>query len=275
MDALHLVDRWPVGTATAGVATGSGACSFTGDIERPFPWASLTKVLVSLALLVAVEDETVALDDPAGPPGSTVRHLLAHASGLAPDSPTAITVPGRRRIYSSAGFDLLGAFVSERSGMPFADYLAGSVLEPLGLSGTRFGIGASPAAGASGPLRDLAALATELLTPTVVSASTLATATSVAFPGLVGVLPGFGRFEPCDWGLGLEVRGQKQPHWTGSRNDPATFGHFGRAGGFLWVDPRSAVACVALSDRPFGPWARHAWPVLADAVLADTETSGP
>jgi len=89
----------------------------------------------------------------------------------------------------------------------------------------------------------------------------------VAFPGLRGVLPGVGRMDPCDWGLGFEIRGRKSPHWTGSRNSPATFGHFGRSGTFLWVDPEAGLALVGLTDREFGPWALDAWPALSDAVL--------
>jgi CubicO group peptidase (beta-lactamase class C family) len=95
----------------------------------------------------------------------------------------------------------------------------------------------------------------------------------VHFPGLAGVLPGFQRFDPCDWGLGVEIRGSKQPHWTGPANSPATFGHFGRSGSFLWVDPVAGRACVGLADRPFGPWAARAWPVLADAVVAERSGS--
>ena len=61
------------------------------------------------------------------------------------------------------------------------------------------------------------------------------------FPGLVGVLPGFGRMDPNDWGLGFELRDAKSPHWTGARNSPRTFGHFGGSGTFLWVDPERAA----------------------------------
>ena len=37
------------------------------------------------------------------------------------------------------------------------------------------------------------------------------------------------------------------------RNSPATFGHFGGAGTFLWVDPVADLALVVLTDREFGP----------------------
>src|SRR5580704_14979078 len=275
MGALDLVTWWPVDAASGGVAVrrpGSNGdegavVDSVGDIERPFAWASITKLLVAMAVLVAVEEGTISLDEPVGPPGSTVRHLLSHASGLGPDSPVPVAAPGRMRIYSNVGFEMLADTLAERAHMPFTDYLAGAVLNRLHMTGTSLVPGSSPASGAQGPLRDLLVLASELLVPTILSATTLATATEVAFPGLRGVLPGYGRFDPCDWGLGFEVKGTKDPHWTGTKTSPATFGHFGRAGGFLWVDPTIGIACATLSNRDFGPWAVDEWPTLADAVV--------
>ena len=111
-------------------------------------------------------------------------------------------------------------------------------------------------------------LAVELARSSLADEDMLAEATTVAFPGLSGVLPGFGRQEHCDWGLGFEIRDAKSPHWTGARNSPRTFGHFGRSGSFLWVDPDAGVACVALADTDFGDWARQAWPKLSDDLIA-------
>ena len=104
--------------------------------------------------------------------------------------------------------------------------------------------------------------------PRLVAPETLAEAVSVQLPGLNGVLPGFGRQDPNDWGLGFELRDGKSPHWTGSLNSPRTFGHFGASGTFLWVDPAPRLALAVLTDLDFGAWAREAWPRLADAVLA-------
>jgi CubicO group peptidase (beta-lactamase class C family) len=114
----------------------------------------------------------------------------------------------------------------------------------------------------------LRAVARELLAPTRIDPETLAEATTVQFPGLVGVVPGFGRQEPNDWGLGIELRDAKSPHWTGSRNSPRTYGHFGRSGTFLWIDRDAGLALGVLTDLDFGPWAAEAWPALSDAVLA-------
>lgn len=279
LNPLDLIAGWDAPDARAAVVGRDGrVLAARGDTTLAGDWASVTKVVTALAVLVAVEEKTVGLDEPAGPPGSTIRHLLAHASGLDYDSDQVLAPPGRRRIYSNTGFEALGRLVAERAGMAFGDYLAEAVFQPLGMAGARLGpsgalsgkLDGSPAAGVAGTLDDLVRLAGELMAPTVVARATLNLATTVAFPGLAGRLPGYDSQDPLDWGLGIEVRGSKSPHWTGRRNSPATFGHFGRSGSFLWVDPAAGVACAVLSGRDFGPWAKEAWPVLSDAVLAQT-----
>ena len=167
-------------------------------------------------------------------------------------------------MYSNTGFDALADHLAAEAGMDAGDYVTAAVVEPLGLSATT--IGGSLAHGATSSVADLARVAAELQSPPLVHAETLAEATTVQFPGLDGVLPGLGTQTPNDWGLGFELRGHKSPHWTGSTNAPSTFGHFGAAGTFLWVDPTVAVALVVLTDRAFGPWSIEAWPPLADAV---------
>jgi CubicO group peptidase (beta-lactamase class C family) len=266
VEALLQVEQWVVGNAAVGVTDAPETMGTIGERGAPFPWASVTKLATALAALVAAEEGVVELDEPAGPPGSTVRHLLAHASGLAPDGEIAIAQPGTRRIYSNTGFEVLANIVAERADMSFAEYLRQAVLAPLGLSAS---LGGSPASALSGSLDDLLALGRELLAPRLIAPETLAEATEVAFPGLVGVLPGFGRMDPNDWGLGFELRDDKRPHWTGQRNSPRTFGHFGQSGSFLWVDPEAGLACACLTDQGFGEWAKEAWPRLSDAVLEE------
>jgi CubicO group peptidase (beta-lactamase class C family) len=267
MSSLALVDSWQAPLAAVGVIDGAGTLARRGDTARRSRWASITKPVAALATLIAVEEGTVDLDQPAGPPGATIRHLLAHASGLAFDRDRILAEPGRRRIYSNTGYHVLATEISAAAGMPFERYLDEAVLQPLGMSATT--LTGSAAAGLVGPLDDLLRFGAELLAPTLVSSATFAMATSVAFPGLAGVLPGFGHHDPMDWGLGFERRDHKSPHWTGSRNSPATFGHFGGSGSFLWVDPDIGLACAALSGREFDHWATRAWPELSDAVVAE------
>ncbi len=266
MQALRQIEKWPARHAAAGVVGAEGPRALVGETEREFRWASVTKPVTALAALVAAEEGAIDLDEPAGPPGSTVRHLLAHASGLPLNDGPSIAPVGKRRIYSNSGFEALAAHVAERAEMPFGVYLAAAVLQPLGLGAQLLG---SPAWGLQGSLADLARFARELLAPTLVAPETLAEATQVAFPGLVGVLPGYGRQDRNDWGLGFELRDEKRPHWTGERNSSRTFGHFGAAGTFLWVDPEAGLALAVLTDEEFGDWAREAWPRLSDAVLAE------
>jgi CubicO group peptidase (beta-lactamase class C family) len=266
VDALRAIDSWGAGRAAAALVRADGIVATHGPRDAGLPWASVTKLLTGLVILVALEEGTVDLDEPAGPPGATLRHLLSHASGLPVDGEEPVAEPGRRRIYSNTGIELAAGLLEQRAEMPFADYFAAAVAEPLGLSGRLAG---SPAHAYLGPLDDLLALGRELLRPTLVAPETLAEATSVHFPGLTGVLPGLGRMEPNDWGLTFELRDAKSPHWTGTRNSERAFGHFGASGTFLWVDPEAGAACGVLTDRPFGDWAKEAWPPFSDAVLAE------
>jgi CubicO group peptidase (beta-lactamase class C family) len=264
-DLGPLLADWPVEHAAAGVTNASGTLATGGDPEWRAPIASVTKALVGMAALVAVEEGAVELDEPAGPPGATVRHLLAHASGLAYDKDRALATPGRRRIYSNVGIERFAEHLATRTGIPFADYLRQAVLEPLAMADTL--LDGSPAYGVTSTAEDLLRFARELLRPTLVAPETLAQATTPQFPELGGMLPSIGRYEPNPWGLAFELRGGKDPHWTGRNNSERTFGHFGGSGTFLWVDPVARLGCVALTDRGFGPWALEVWPPFSDAVL--------
>lgn len=263
--AVGAVLDWPVGHASAAVVGADGAVLATaGEQDREYRLASVTKTLAAYAVLVAVEEGAVEWDQPAGPPGSTVRHLVAHTSGLSFSEAVVQAQPGTRRIYSNSGFEVLGETVAAAAGMPFAEYLHLAVLEPLGMTATE--LRGSPAADAVSTAADLSRFAAELQAPTLTH--TFDEARTVAFPGLDGILPGYGRQKPNDWGLGFEIRDGKSPHWTGSRSSPGTFGHFGQAGTFLWVDPAAGAACVVLTDRDFAEWSTAAWPPFTDGVLA-------
>jgi CubicO group peptidase (beta-lactamase class C family) len=268
-DVLAEVDGWEPETVAVGVTDADGTLATHGAVDEALPLASLTKPLAAYAVLIAVRDGALHLDEPAGPKadeGATVRHLLAHASGLPPeDGGVMTTAPGSRRIYSNWAYEILGDLVAERVDDPFPEHLEHVVLAPLGMEDTV--LDGSPAADARGTVTDLLAFARELLAPTLLDEELHAAATTIAFPGLDGVVPGYGRQSPCDWGLGFELKGDKSPHWTGDRLDPATFGHFGRSGSFLWVDPTRGLAAAELADRDFDRWARDAWPAFNDRIV--------
>ncbi|MEU0659683.1 serine hydrolase domain-containing protein [Streptomyces lavendulocolor] len=268
MRSVAMIENWPVDTAAAAVVRGDGTVAGAhGPTDRRFPLASVTKPLAAYAVLVAYEEGAVELDEPAGPEGSTVRHLLAHTSGLAFDEHRVMAAPGTRRIYSNAGFEVLGDHIAKATDIPFAEYLRQAVLEPLGMKDTT--LDGSPAKDGVSTVDDLVRFAAEVQAPRLLDPRTVLEAMSVVHPGLTGILPGYGHQRPNDWGLGFEIRDGKSPHWTGSSSSPRAFGHFGQSGTFLWVDPEAGAACVALTDRAFGPWAIEAWPPFTDAVLAE------
>jgi CubicO group peptidase (beta-lactamase class C family) len=270
MSALQALDYWPVTAMAAAVVGPSGVLASHGATEREFVLASVTKPLVARAAQVAIEEGAVDLDTAAGPPGSTVRHLLAHASGLAMLDGQILARPGTRRMYSNFGFAVLAETVQEASGIEFSRYLTEAVLEPLGMTATRLDGGAQTAGyGATSTVSDLAAFAGDLLSPRIVSAEMHADATTVQFPGLDGVLPGYGVQRPNDWGLGFEIRDSKSPHWTGAHNSPGSYGHFGQSGTLIWADPVAKLALIVLTDRDFGDWALPLWPAISDSVLSE------
>lgn len=265
MSVLSQVEEWPVDTVAVGVTDAGATLDHHGPTDQVFALASVTKLVTAMGTLIAVQDGLVHLDEPAGPEGATVRHLLAHASGMPPSEGGPSSPVGKRRIYSTPAYEVLGDLVGERVGVPFAEHVDVEVCQPLGMTATR--ITGSPGRDGEGTVDDLLLLGRELLSPTLLDAELFEEATSPVFPDLSGVLPGFGRQDPNPWGLGFEIRGRKSPHWTGSGNSPRTFGHFGQSGSFLWVDPDAGLACAELADRPFDAWAAEGWPPLSDAVL--------
>jgi len=262
--------KWPVGVAAVAAVGPNGVLAATGPVNRQFPLASVTKPLAVLSALVAVEEGALELTDTANEdlvPGATVRHLMSHASGLAPDELRRMFPLATRRVYSHVGIELLADLVARAVDMPFGSYFHESLVRPLGLRDTH--LEGSPARDGVASVEDLAQVVAELLEPSGwLHSATLSEAAKVQYPGIRGVLPGYGSQNPNDWGLGFEIRSGKQPHWTGTHNSPSTYGHFGLSGSMFWVDPEHRIGLVALADRSFGDWAKTAWPALSDAVLA-------
>ena len=261
---LEVLADWGADVAAGVVVAHGSAVAVAGPTTTPVAVASLTKLATARAVLVAVEEGATTIDTPLGPAGSTVGHVLAHASGLDVDTDAVRCAPGTRRIYSNAGYELLGAHVEASTGIAFVDYLTEAVLIPLGMASTE--LRGSAAAGLWSTADNLARLLVEYRSPRLVDRTTASDAASCRFPGLAGVLPGWGEFDPCDWGWGPELRGTKSPHWTGADAAPSTLGHFGRNGSFLWFDPTVDVGCVIVTDREFGGWAASAWPPLSTAI---------
>lgn len=278
MGALDQIDTWPAPTAAGAVTVrrtpDAPIVTVThGDIEHRFRIASISKTISALAMMIAVEEGSIDLDQPVSvpaPTGTTMRHLLAHASGLPFDGREPIAAVGERRIYSNTGIELAAEEVASRTGIDFGAYLDEAVLDPLGMSSTE--LKGSPAHGLWSTVADLTRFVSELLEPRLIAATTWSEMTRIQYPDLGGIVPGVGGFQPCPWGLGFEIHGEKYPHWMGRENSAQTFGHFGGAGTMMWVDPVANVGLVALTDLAFDRWSDtvvRSWRELSDAVLAE------
>lgn len=242
-----------------------------GKVGRVFPLASVTKIITAIATLRAVEAGLFSVSSPVGvsPDGQTytVAHLLSHSSGLSVegDGTKFRDAPGRRRIYSNQGFDVLGDYLNERLQMRLSLWMDQQVFAPLGLRSTT--VPRSPARSGFGNAIDLTILVEELLNPQLLDPKTHSALTSVVLPGLRGILPGYGMQQSNDWGLGVEVRGRKDPHWTPNTLSPQTFGHFGMSGSFLWVDPTKGLGAVFLGAEPYGEWHKDNWPAVSQRIV--------
>ena len=132
-----------------------------------FDMASLTKPLITAtAVMQLYQDGKLSVDDPVakylpefaenGKGGVTIRDLLTHYSGLPPDlalsSPwqgkaegyrlafavALLHPPGTQFQYSDINFIVLGALVEHLTGMSLDEYAMGHIIQPLGLTHTRF-----------------------------------------------------------------------------------------------------------------------------------------
>jgi CubicO group peptidase (beta-lactamase class C family) len=268
--SLDLTAGWPVPAVSAAVLVAGSVVDTIGDGARVQRLASISKPMATWAVLVAVEEGIVTLDQPVDDRGATLRHVLAHAAGYPFDGAAPIAAPETTRIYSNSGIELAADVVARAAAMTFDDYLTAAVFEPLGM--TRSTLRGSPAHQVFSCVDDTARFVADVMRPRLVTASTAALAARIHYPDLAGIVPGVGRYERCPWGLGFEVRGDKQPHWTGATNSTRTFGHFGGSGTMFWIDPERDLALIALADRGFDEWATDAlrcWPELSDAVVAE------
>lgn len=264
LDLAAELAAMPVNSASAAVIGIDGIID-VHDTGQRYPWASVTKIASALTILDACIEGVVSLDDPVGPPGSTLGHLLCHASGYTFDSTKAVAKPGTHRVYSNANTEVAAEHLSKATGRSFGAELIMRVLDLLDMGSAT--LDGPPSRGLTGTIHDMALMAHELLEPKLVLPTVVQLASTPVYPELDGVLPGFGRQQHNLWGYGCEVRGDKSPHWTAPGNSEVTFGHFGMSGSFCWVDPVAELACVFVCDRDFDTWAAEVWPPFSQKVL--------
>ncbi len=259
-----LTASWPAKQFGIAVLRDDELATF-GDTHHVFHLASVTKLLSAWAVHIACEEGSVHLDDRVGQAACTVEHLLAHAGGYSFDGDQPIASPATRRIYSNIGYELLSQHVERQTGIDFATYMHEAICEPLGMTSTT--LRGSAAKDGWSNIDDLIMFMSELRRPRLVSRDTYIRAVTPAYPELAGIVPGFGKSDPSLWGLGPEIKGLKDPHWTAPHGATSTFGHFGSAGTFVWVDPVANVAVALLSDTPFDDWGPQHWAPFNQSVL--------
>jgi CubicO group peptidase (beta-lactamase class C family) len=304
--SLDLIDSWveqgDVGGVSAVVVDASGIREMraAGD-ARPdslFALASLTKPLVATAVLVAIEEGALELDDPVAAHipeygddhrrGITVRHLLAHASGLpesVKDTPVLEVLPDRppatRRVYSNEGYLVLGLVLRAATGIEHARYVTEAVLDPLGMdaflplpeheypraldvadpglvapgvqlfNGPEWRRRGTAAGGAFATAEAYGRFASFLLAggAPLLHPETLHDLASLQWPGLEGGLESYPKLHCPDWGLGVNIRGTGGPHWCGDAVSAVTMSHFGASGTLFWADPQAGLGLVCLANR--------------------------
>lgn len=262
--AWDLTNTWPTQDTAIAVMHRSDLATH-GDIDRIFHLASVTKLLTAWTVLIAYEEGSIHLTDAVGQDGCTVEHLLAHAGGYSFDGDQPIAAPESRRIYSNTGYELLAQHVEQKTGFDFATYMHEAICEPLGMTSTT--LRGSAAKDGWSNVHDLIAFVSELRQPHLISRDTYIRAVTPVFPELAGMVPGFGKCDPSPWGLGPEIKGLKDPHWTAAQGSTSTFGHFGSAGTFVWVDPVADLGVVLLSNTPFDDWGPTFWAPFNQSVL--------
>jgi CubicO group peptidase (beta-lactamase class C family) len=253
----QLVEGWPGAPAVVLFRLKDGnveRLGEAGDLDVVRSWASVSKMAVAMAFGVEIDLDLHQFTQNFGPHGAKLANLLSHSSGLGLEEGDPTVAIATKRVYSNVGIDhAVSVVVQDRDP---AQWLKERVFLPLGMETTQ--LRGRPCADVYGSTEDLATLAAAWLRPDAVTTQTRNRQIKAYLPELSGIVPGFGRFSPCPWGLGPEVRGTKE-HWMGDW--PAeSFGHFGQSGAMMLLNVDQQIGLVATSTEPFGPWAVKLWP---------------
>jgi CubicO group peptidase (beta-lactamase class C family) len=271
--------------------------SLDDPLERHLPDAAAARNGVTLQTLLS---HTSGLPyDPAAELAPYTSGLdwptLAHACLATPLDHS----PRTRVTYSNVGFGLLAIVVERVTGHSFSTALTELVLAPLGIEGY---LGLEPprspawivgelgehvetplspynsvfwrrlslpwgglvttASGALVLVRAFAGIPADFLPSTL-----LAEATHDQTNGLSGgLVSGVLEWPHCPWGLGVELRGDKVPHFSPAEASPTSFGHAGASGCLAWCDQTVGVAWTLLGCRTFESWWQN-WSAIGAAIL--------
>lgn len=261
----ELSDGWPGSPAYVVMRLTEGSVERVaehGDLDEVRDWASVSKLAVAMAFGVEMDWDLHSYTEMVGPQGANFANLLSHSSGLGLEEGDPVVPIATKRVYSNYGVDLAVARIV--AGSSAQTWLDDRVFTPLGMTTTS--LEGRAASGVRGSTNDLATFALAWMRSDLLAPATRDRLIRAYLPDLAGIVPGFGRFTPCPWGMGPEIRGDKQ-HWMGDW--PArSFGHFGQSGALVLVNVDEAIAVVATSTEPFGAWATQLWPSWTSAARA-------
>jgi CubicO group peptidase (beta-lactamase class C family) len=212
--------------------------------------------------------------------------------------------PGTERWYSNAGYVQAAKLLEAASGMSCAAYLHEAVFGPLGMDASlglaeadaprtarvwqagrygegelfnseRFRADAPPQGGGFATARAYGTFLSCLLAQgasaggALLAPETVEEMLSPQFGPLPGGVGGVGEWPELCWGLGFDVRGRREPHWSGTSLSPRAGSHFGASGTLAWLDPEQGIGLVALANRgSYSGWWREPWAALGTAVTA-------
>lgn len=217
-----------------------------------------------------------------------------------------VAAPGSKVEYSNVGYGILGLIIEAVSGQSFADYMRERLFAPLGMQhaylappaelyprivhvgGTldpgspteRFNSAYArrqthPAGNIIATALDVARFFQLFLDRgmaggrQVIAPATARLMIANQTAGLCGGIEGFMTWNDCAWGLGFDLRGVKQPHFSGEFSSATTFGHSGVAGTFAWADPARDLVCVMLANRTlYNLWNESRWSRFSTALIA-------
>jgi CubicO group peptidase (beta-lactamase class C family) len=183
-----LVDGWPGAPAAVVLKLDGGVVhrvAQVGDLDDVRPWASVSKMAVSLAFGIESDWDLHKFDEPAGPRGATIANLLSHSSGLGLEEGDAVVDVATKRIYSNYGVDLAThAILGEHSAQ---SWLAQRLFTPFGMNATR--LEGRPSSGVVGSTNDLVRMAVAWLRPDAISKETRNYLIAPYAPQLSGIVP--------------------------------------------------------------------------------------
>ncbi len=262
LQSLALIENWPAQRRRGGRPRGRHRARHARPGRPPLPAGLGHQAARRVRRARGVREGAVELDEPAGRPAPRSGTSSRTPPGWRSTNTASRPHPGTR-LYSNAGFEVLGDHVAKATDIRFFEYVRQALLEPLGMDSTS--LDGSPAKDGVSTVADLVRFAAEVQAPRLLDPRTVG-GDDGAVPGHKGRAARVRAPEPQRLGARLRDPGLQIAALDGWFVLAPDVRSLRAVGTFLWIDPDAGAACVALTDRAFGPWAAEAWTPFTDAV---------